>query len=79
MARCRPRQDDADLLEQCCGRSRFSRGCGGDKIVPANAKRPLKFAGYEGAEKSGARRCERALSRSGCPTDKERLATAHVQ
>jgi hypothetical protein len=79
MARRRPRQDDADLLKERCGWAWFARGSRGNTINPANEKPPLKFARYECAEKSSARRCERALSGSRCAADQQRLATSHVQ
>jgi hypothetical protein len=79
VARRRPSQDDADLLEQRCGRARFTRGSRCNKINPAHAKRPLQLTRYECAEKSGACCDERALSGSRCAADHQRFAASDVQ
>jgi hypothetical protein len=79
MARRRPRQDHADLLEERCRWARFTRGCRCNKINAAHAKRPLQFARYECAEKSGACCGERALSGSRCAADQQRFATSDAQ
>jgi hypothetical protein len=79
MARRRPRQDHADLLEERCRWARFTRGCRCNKINAAHAKRPLQFARYECAEKSGACCGERALPGSRCAADQQRFATSDAQ
>ena len=73
------RQDHADLLKERCGWARFTRYSRCNKVNPAHAKRPLQFARYECAEKSGACCGERALPGSRCAADQQRFATSDVQ
>jgi hypothetical protein len=79
MARRWSRQDHTDLLKEGCGWTRFTRGSRCNKVNPAHAKRPLQFARYESAEKSGACCSERALSGSRCAANQKRFAASDVQ
>jgi hypothetical protein len=79
MARRWSRQDHTDLLKEGCGWTRFTRGSRCNKVNPAHAKRPLQFARYECAEKSGACCGERALPGSRCAADQQRFATSDAQ
>jgi len=79
MARRRTRKDHADLLKECCGRARFTRGSRCNQVKLAYAKRPLQLTRYECAEKSGTCGGERALSGTRRAADQQRFAASDVQ
>jgi hypothetical protein len=70
--------DEAELLKKLARYASRTLRCCGNKINAAHAKRAAQRAGEEGAEEPSDRRGERALPRTGCATDQQRLTSANA-
>ena len=78
MARRWSGSNEAELLKEFARHASRTLGCCGNKIDAAHAKRAAQRAGEKGAKESSDRRGERALPRTRCATNQQRLTSANT-
>jgi hypothetical protein len=70
--------DEAELLKEFARYASRTLRCCGNKINAAHTQRAAQRAGEKGAEEPSDRRGERALPRTRCATDQQRLTSGNM-